>query len=381
MENVQIVNGLQTTESIFRHFSGEATKVFVEAGEPRILERRAVMVKVISSVDDDARDRIVRATNNQTSVEQISLHATEKIQRDIEEALIRVGLHYERRKNFYVNQGVSFSSIITPMYLAAGLLALGKRREPWSAVALKQRHLRKGGLYGELFSETTNLRLLAPIASVLKAADGVLEEARPLRASEGFLKNNRFLLALLSVARKFGTFNYTDANLAGLECDATFVDLVRTTLAMIAVSQYGSGKNKGDVYKICESVAEKCKISHIERIRVARKTVEVQESVYSKRRPASVDVSAEFVDLVLANLPAQPWKPGIHAVVSAKLSCTPNEYFSAVEQLIASGRAMRQQDGVLYAPDGSVQGYDPERVIVGSDGALILLSKNTPHSS
>ncbi|HDX4721256.1 TPA: AIPR family protein, partial [Enterobacter asburiae] len=38
------------------------------------------MVKVIVSNDESVRDQIIRATNNQTAVEQYSLHATERIQ-------------------------------------------------------------------------------------------------------------------------------------------------------------------------------------------------------------------------------------------------------------------------------------------------------------
>ncbi len=49
------------------------------------------MVKVIVSSDESVRDQIIRATNNQTAVEQYSLHATERIQKDVEEILLRNG--------------------------------------------------------------------------------------------------------------------------------------------------------------------------------------------------------------------------------------------------------------------------------------------------
>lgn len=373
MENVQIVNGLQTTESIYRFFSSEANKALEGSTETLIPEQRAIMVKVICSVDEEARDLIVRATNNQTGVEQISLHATEKIHRDIEEALLRAGLHYERRKNFYANQGVAISSIITPMYLAAGVLALGRRREPWSAVALRQRHLRKGGLHDELFSERTSLKIWRPIASVLKAVDSVLEEARPRRASDGFLKNNRYILALLTVARRFGTFNYTDEALSDLYCDTSFVDLIRTTLSFLSLSQLGNCRSRVDACRVCEQVAKQYDIAHIERIRRANSSMQTQE-LHMRQQPTT-NISEEFMDRVLTALPPQPWKPGVHLVVSAKLDCSVNDYFAAVERLINSGRVLRQKDGVLYAPDGSVRGYDPERVLIGPDGSFALIEQ------
>src|SRR6185437_8448595 len=106
----QIVNGLQTTESIFRHFQASG---IADAD-------RCVLVKVIVSKDEAVRDAIIRATNNQTNVELASLHATDKIQRDIEDVLYRRGLFYERRKNHYANQGHSPSALVTPLYAAAG---------------------------------------------------------------------------------------------------------------------------------------------------------------------------------------------------------------------------------------------------------------------
>ena len=87
--DTQIVNGLQTTESIFRHFQGNKS----------FSDDRCVLVKVIVTHDAAVRDAIIRATNNQTNVELASLHATDKIQRDIEDVLLRHGLFYERRKN------------------------------------------------------------------------------------------------------------------------------------------------------------------------------------------------------------------------------------------------------------------------------------------
>ena len=77
LDDVQIVNGLQTTESIARFFA-------TGGSDP---SQRSILVKVIKTDDPAVRDAIIRATNNQTAVEQQSLHATDKIQRDIEDVL------------------------------------------------------------------------------------------------------------------------------------------------------------------------------------------------------------------------------------------------------------------------------------------------------
>jgi hypothetical protein len=44
-------------------------------------------------------DKIITATNSQTKIEAINLHATEQIQRHIEMALKAHDLYYDRRKN------------------------------------------------------------------------------------------------------------------------------------------------------------------------------------------------------------------------------------------------------------------------------------------
>lgn len=118
LEQIQIVNGLQTTESIYRHFQNE----------PQSNNRDSVLIKVVQSNDDGIRDAIIRSTNHQTAVEPASLYATDRIQRDIEEILTAHGLYYERRKNHYINQGYHQSEVVTPLYLGAGFIALGLKK-------------------------------------------------------------------------------------------------------------------------------------------------------------------------------------------------------------------------------------------------------------
>ena len=112
MQDIQVVNGLQTTETIYRHFKSGATKS----------ADGTLSIKIIVSKDEQLRDQIIRATNNQTAVEQAALHATDKIQRDIEQILERHEFYYERRKNYYRNIGRPPSRFVTPLYVAAGYL-------------------------------------------------------------------------------------------------------------------------------------------------------------------------------------------------------------------------------------------------------------------
>ncbi len=72
--NALIVNGLQTSYEIFYHFG-------------RITSRddtRSVLVRVIKTTNANSVDNIIKATNSQTRIPSIWLHATEEIHRKIE---------------------------------------------------------------------------------------------------------------------------------------------------------------------------------------------------------------------------------------------------------------------------------------------------------
>jgi hypothetical protein len=176
--DIQIVNGLQTTESIFRHFEQV----------PGTIDDRCVLVKVIVTKDEAIRDVIIRATNNQTDVELASLHATDKIQRDIEDVLLRHGLFYERRKNFYANQGHSPAELVTPLYAAAGYVALVLKK-PHTAASLRSKFMRSTDSYEAVFDGSAPLDVWPKIVQVLKKVDVELESLRPrAKATDRFLK-------------------------------------------------------------------------------------------------------------------------------------------------------------------------------------------------
>ena len=88
---------------------------------------RSVLVRVIVPQEEDSRDRIIKATNSQTSIPRASLRATDKIHRDIEDYLTPRGIYYDRRKNYYKNQGKPVKKIVSIPYLAQAVLACGLR--------------------------------------------------------------------------------------------------------------------------------------------------------------------------------------------------------------------------------------------------------------
>lgn len=101
IENIQIVNGLQTSYSIFNNHNGDQS------------DNRSVLVKVIINNNKETTDNIIGSTNSQNPVSPTLLRATEPIQRNLELFFQNEGYYYDRRKNYYKNQGKPATKIFS----------------------------------------------------------------------------------------------------------------------------------------------------------------------------------------------------------------------------------------------------------------------------
>jgi hypothetical protein len=351
--DIQIVNGLQTTESVYRHFK--------EIGH--VDDDRCILVKVIISKDEDIRDAIIRATNNQTDVELASLHATDKMQRDIEDVLLRHGLCYERRKNYYANQGHTPAELVTPLYAAAGYVAL-VMKAPHKAASLRARFMRSQESYEAVFSNKVPLTVWPKIVHILKRVDAELDILRPqARMTDRFLKGWRYITALLIVAESFGKFSYSAQELSAFEpalitpitVKAVWQELNR---GVAAEQQMGAWKSFPNVFAASREFAAKRGIIGLQAL------ASVPPLPFITKPPITLrpQITDDFVARVKAALPPQPWKPGLHRVIASQLHCETSEYFAAVEHLIEAGAILRQKDGVVYDTDGNVVTFDVDRV-------------------
>lgn len=115
LENIQIVNGLQTSYSIFNVLSAEKNNEN---------EDRSVFCKIIITQEEESIDSIIKATNSQNSIPASSLRSTDNLQRDIELYLFKKDFFYDRRKNFYKNKKKPRNKIISINYLAQSLTSI-----------------------------------------------------------------------------------------------------------------------------------------------------------------------------------------------------------------------------------------------------------------
>lgn len=354
--DIQIVNGLQTTESIFRYFENGG----------KTPDDRCVLVKVIISKDDSIRDSIIRATNNQTDVELASLHATDKIQKDIEDVLFRHGLFYERRKNFYTNLGHNQTDIIAPLYIAAGFTALVLKL-PHRAANLRSRFMRSQEAYNTVFSTKVPLEVWPKIAYILKLTDAELEKLRPGTSnSEKFLKGWRYITALLLIAHSTHKYNFSIPELISFDTSSITAETVKQVWTELNeyIQSTSLGKSwisRAHVIRALKEIGTRHQISGIQALE--NRPDIIYESAQNRRdRKAIPVITEEFLNRVRSILPPQPWKPGLHRTMSAQLECDTSIYFAAIERLIDEGVVYRQRDGVLYDHDGNVVAFDPERV-------------------
>lgn len=195
LDNVQVVNGLQTSHTIFN--------VLHDAPGDHSALNRAVLVRILVTGDDSAtRDRVIRATNRQTTVPAASLRATDDIQRDIEAFFLGRGWYYDRRKNFYRNSGKSPERIVSIPLLAQAVMAMGLSR-PDNSRARPSSLLKRDEDYKKIFSSAVPLGIYLWLAQSQKAVDAfLLSEKAGATAQER--TNLRFHVSMVAAARLVG---------------------------------------------------------------------------------------------------------------------------------------------------------------------------------
>ena len=184
IENPQIVNGLQTSTQIAKHFE-------TAGGD----DSRNVMVKIVSSENEETRDKIIKATNSQNAVQPATLRATDKVQRDIEETLKSSGLYYDRRKNYYKNEGKPADKIISIPLMAQAVMSIILGR-PDTARARPSSLIKDNAVYSQVFSEAHPISMYSHAAELIRIVDRVLKSS--LRAQRAGSFQPTILCAFLA---------------------------------------------------------------------------------------------------------------------------------------------------------------------------------------
>lgn len=239
IEDVEIVNGLQTSREIFHALHGkDLTK------EPRNL-----LVRVLRPSDQASRDRIIKATNSQTPIPASSLRATDKIHRDIEEYLYSRGYYYDRRKNYYKNIGKPIRRILTISYVAQAVMACALS-DPANARARPSSLLKTEDAYKRIFSSDYPLDLFLKCPVIVRRAEEVLRESGN-DEYRAHLNNIRFYVAMLWTLRQIAVphpsiqavANIDIATISAETIGAVTGDVMREYKALGATDQVAKGSD------------------------------------------------------------------------------------------------------------------------------------------
>jgi hypothetical protein len=191
LDDVQIVNGLQTSVSVYEYLMTA----------PKVEEGRTLLCRVIVTEDDVTRDRIIKATNFQTAVPAASLKATDEIQRDIEAYFSSNQWYYDRRKNYYRNLGKPADRIIGIPYLAQAIMAIGMSR-PDDSRARPTSLIKVVDDYQRSFDPTLDLPVYLWAVRTMKRVESFVRSLEP--AMQNNIWELRFHLAMLVVSSLVG---------------------------------------------------------------------------------------------------------------------------------------------------------------------------------
>ena len=221
IEDPQVVNGLQTSTEIFNY----CKKCNTES------DNRKILVRIIVPTEQESRDRIIKATNSQTAVQQASLRATDKIHRDIEEFFRPKGLFYDRRKNSYKNEGKSRDKIVGIPHLAQAVMAILLQR-PDTARARPSSLLKKNEDYDKLYSDNYPIHLYYTCAEAMRRVEEFLKSS-----SSGLVtkdRNNlRFYVAMHVIASLARKAEPTREDLAKLDLSKLDNARIEQSLALV----------------------------------------------------------------------------------------------------------------------------------------------------
>ena len=166
IEDPKIVNGLQTSNEIFNYFSANPERVNTDT--------RSLLVRLIAPDSEKTRDKIIFATNNQTPVQKSSLRVTDLIHLQIEMYFKNRNLYYDRRKNYYKNQGKKSTDIISVSFLGQCMISI-LLQKPDYARARPSTILANDTYYEQLYGENTDLEIFYRCARIGQAVSRYLK--------------------------------------------------------------------------------------------------------------------------------------------------------------------------------------------------------------
>ena len=178
LEDPKVVNGLQTSQEITE---------YIRNFDPQD-DNRLILVRIIVTNNEDVRNQIIKATNNQTRIVSYSLRATEKIHQDIEQYLNFNGIYYDRQKNYYKNLDKPKNKIVSMQFIAQ-CIASTLLLEPNNARGRPSSLIKDNKKYQQIFNLKFDLEVYLRSIQLVNRIDEYLK-----RDATEYLRNERMNL-------------------------------------------------------------------------------------------------------------------------------------------------------------------------------------------
>lgn len=225
LDNVRIINGLQTTHCIYDYFKSK-TDANEEISEQD--KTRSILVKIIIINDEEATDRIIKATNFQTSIPPASLKATDRIHRNLEAFFKSYDLFYDRRKNYYKNLGKPINKIISISFLAQCVKTI-LFKEPHTARGRPSSMVKDDTIYAQLFNENIPPTLYLFCAQlILKIQQQLKKDIADFTLYEK--TNLKFHITMILLMQILKNKDYEEKDIAQLKLDTITGSEIETAI-------------------------------------------------------------------------------------------------------------------------------------------------------
>lgn len=179
LQNIQIVNGGQTSNALF-----EASQI-----APEKLNDVLILVRVIETKSQPVSLAIAESTNSQTPIKGRDLRSNDDIQKKLEEAFEGMGFFYERKQNQHSDK---------PKALRIDTLTAGQAHLAYGLelpeVAKKDRGRIFSDLYDQVFTDELladdllcSMKILNTIESNKKSLQSAIRKQEPFNADHLFL--------------------------------------------------------------------------------------------------------------------------------------------------------------------------------------------------
>ncbi len=193
LDDVQIVNGLQSTYVIYKYLKNTGGK-----------EKRKIGIKIVTTEDSEIRDNIIKFANSQNPIPKTALRANDLVQRNIESYLLSNGYFYDRRKNYYKNMRKPLDKIISIGYLSQAIMSIvycephRSRRSPLSLTKNDKDYTRMFGI--------SNYNIFLFCIKTMKKIDKFLRKSN---FDEQYKTNFKWHVATLIIVNLLGRRHYT----------------------------------------------------------------------------------------------------------------------------------------------------------------------------